>query len=194
VTTNSRRVAAHPAVSESHRRLANTWPPRKRADSWRSTIRRGTSDFSARNSPHRNSLLDNAFSLSHQACVGLLDLVSITTTGRYVSRSVRPVLPSASINLHRKWSLISHQADHHCAPLQLLYSRYTLADLQRLFEARVALGAADLEILRLSCRVRSSDLSDYPNDIASAGAESDCDLDQSYVIHGPHGGDFELPF
>lgn len=56
------------------------------------------------------------------------------------------------------------------------------------------LGAADLEILQLACRVRPSDVSEYLNDIASAGAESDYDMDQSYVSHGPRGGDVDLPF
>jgi hypothetical protein len=76
----------------------------------------------------------------------------------------------------------------------LFFSRDTLADLQRLFDRRVPLGAADLEILQLACRVRPRDVSDYLNDIASAGAESDYDMDQSYVSHGPRGGDFDLPF
>jgi hypothetical protein len=76
----------------------------------------------------------------------------------------------------------------------LFYSRDSLEDLKRLFETRVPLGAADLEILQLACRVRPSDVSQYLNDIASAGAESDYDMDQSYVSHGPHGGDFDLPF
>lgn len=76
----------------------------------------------------------------------------------------------------------------------LFYSRDTLADLQRLFETRVPLGAADLEILQLACRVRPRDVNEYLNDIASAGAESDYDMDQSYVTHGPRGGDFDLPF
>jgi hypothetical protein len=76
----------------------------------------------------------------------------------------------------------------------LFFSRDSLEDLKRLFDGRVPLGAADLEILQLACRVRATDVEEYLNDIASAGAESDYDMDQSYVSHGPRGGDFDLPF
>jgi hypothetical protein len=91
--------------------------PRRSVVRWEAKLPRMQMSFAAwaKETGHRPARRAS----SHTACVGRLDLASVSPSLHSVSNSVRQTAASVLANLCQKPHLIARRAVHHCAPLQI---------------------------------------------------------------------------